>query len=731
MQSEGTWSYRQMNKSEEITYNLCKKSFLSLWSFANPLRVEGKELCDILVVFDRHIVIFSVKDVQFAETVDAFVASKRWERRAVKKSAKQIYNAERWITQGRSIVTRDKKPILLPDPRQAEIHRVAVALGSKGMVPIMSGDILGLGKGYVHVYDELSMHRAVQALDTITDFVAYLAAVEMLVTCGRVILDGGQDDLLAWYLQNNRTFPQNFNILMVERGIWDEFDSRPEVRKRREEDRISYLWDAIIEDFSECMRRGILEFESKPGETELVLRTMAKENRFSRRVLGQQIADIVRTPKTKRRSQILQAQSGIVYVLHVSEKGRDRTQRRLELQYRCYVAKRRYPSSPIVVGIATEHLDKSGQSFDACYQEYDKWTEEDEKNALEIEEKLGFFRHAEQKHSHIDEYPTVDHEDSAEATHHYKTDVRLDTFKALASKFPLALQHLRQSQEFDSIGQQLTFEGYNDWEIVQAGCNIIMNYRVDPDGKLSNHQRTKKLSEYVESYVETAYSPFPPAGHFVLKNVRNQVHADRASRIMRMRNMNLATGVSIPVEELKEAREPQNVLYVLTKDSFDLWVVLFPEFDPSTKEIIGSKEWDIRIGCDPKDSVSHEFCEALAHDLAKYVTMIDFQLDRLNSTAKKELNITVYEEQLFKKLFADLYNQALQERSEIVDSPIIISWGDTEGKPHMKLGINKMICEHSRMRRLCYVMCGIFDCVGGMPKLEAARMARAFVESLE
>jgi hypothetical protein len=718
-----------MNKSEEITYNLCKKSFLSLWSFANPLRADGKELCDILVVFDRHILVFSVKDVQLAETVDALVASKRWERRAVKKSAKQIYNAERWITQGRSILTTDNMPILLPDPKHAEIHRVAVALGSKGMVPIVSGDVLGLGKGYVHVYDEVSMHRTMQELDTITDFVAYLAAVETLVTCGKVVLNGGQDDLLASYLQNNRTFPQNFDTLIVERGIWDEFDRRPELKKRREEDRISYLWDAIIEEFSECIRKETLEFDSKPGETELVLRTMAKENRFSRRILGQQIADIVETPKTKRRSKILQAQSGIVYVLHVSEKSRDRRQRRLELEYRCYVAKRMYPSLPIVVGIATEHIEKSGQSFDACYLQCDRWTEQDEKTALEIEEKLGFFRHAEQKRFHIDEYPVVDHEDTAEAAHPSETDIRSDKFKALASKFPATLQYLRQSQEFNSIGQQLTFEGYNDWEIVQAGCNIIMNFRVDPDGKLPNDERIKKLSEYIESYVETVYSPFPPIGYLVLKKVRDQVHADRATRLVRLKN--LTTDISIPVEELKEAREPQNVLYALTKDNFDLWVVLFPKFDPLTKEIIDWKEWDIRIGCDPKDSVSHEFCEALAHDLAKYVTMIDFQLNRLNSTTKKELNISVYEEELFRKLFADTYNEALQGRSEIGDSPIIMSWCDNEGRPHMKLGINKMISKHSRMKRLFYVMCGIFDCIAGVPKPEAAKMAAAFVRSLE
>ena len=39
-----------MTPSEEMVFSLCRKSFLSLWSYANPLRAPGKELCDVLVV---------------------------------------------------------------------------------------------------------------------------------------------------------------------------------------------------------------------------------------------------------------------------------------------------------------------------------------------------------------------------------------------------------------------------------------------------------------------------------------------------------------------------------------------------------------------------------------------------------------------------------------------------------------------------------------------------------
>jgi hypothetical protein len=206
------------------------------------------------------------------------------------------------------------------------------------------------------------------------------------------------------------------------------------------------------------------------------------------------------------------------------------------------------------------------------------------------------------------------------------------------------------------------------------------------------------------------------------------VLADRACRLVRQKS--LAIGTGIPIVDLKEDWEPQNLLYGLTKDNFDLWTILFPQFDPVTREITGSK-WHIRIGCDSCDSVSHEFCQALARDLARYATMIDFRLDRLDTRIKAELNIAVLEEGLFKKLSAESYNKALEGRSEIGDSPIIMSWRDSEGKPHIKLGINNAISNQPRMKRLFYCMCGIFDCVGGVPKPQSGKIAAEFAGSLE
>jgi len=46
-----------ITNSEQFVYEVCQKSFLSLWSYANPQGSEpGKELCDVLIVCDPDVI---------------------------------------------------------------------------------------------------------------------------------------------------------------------------------------------------------------------------------------------------------------------------------------------------------------------------------------------------------------------------------------------------------------------------------------------------------------------------------------------------------------------------------------------------------------------------------------------------------------------------------------------------------------------------------------------------
>lgn len=248
-----------MNDAEQFVAQLCRNTFLSLWSYPNPLGKGNKELCDLLVVCDPHVLIFSVKQISVPESGDSAVDRDRWQRRAVDDSVKQIYGAERSLaTADRVAPNDDMEGLPLPSRGIRRTHRLAVAIGRGDKFPLSSGDF---GKGYVHVLDEVSLPIVLTELDTITDFVDYLAAKQKLRKRGTSIIQagGGEEDLLAWYLAHNRSFPERPGLSMFEPGMWAEFCREPEYLAKKNEDEVSYQWDQIIEKLNKDFRLGRLE----------------------------------------------------------------------------------------------------------------------------------------------------------------------------------------------------------------------------------------------------------------------------------------------------------------------------------------------------------------------------------------------------------------------------------------------------------------------------------------
>src|SRR4051812_29870124 len=93
-----------VTESERYLQRLCERSFLRLWSYPGVYRdqgllqrKEGKEVSDLLLVFGNSIVIFSDKRCAFPDTGNLQQDWSRWFRKAVFKSAEQIWGAERWI----------------------------------------------------------------------------------------------------------------------------------------------------------------------------------------------------------------------------------------------------------------------------------------------------------------------------------------------------------------------------------------------------------------------------------------------------------------------------------------------------------------------------------------------------------------------------------------------------------------------------------------------------------
>jgi hypothetical protein len=114
---------------------------LSLWSYTNPRQPNGKELADVMVVFGRHIIVFSVKEIAFKEHADPAVAAARWVRRSIDASIDQLRGARRVLDAMEHVIRSDgSHGIPLPSRSERVIHLVAVAAGGKREVPFGGGD---------------------------------------------------------------------------------------------------------------------------------------------------------------------------------------------------------------------------------------------------------------------------------------------------------------------------------------------------------------------------------------------------------------------------------------------------------------------------------------------------------------------------------------------------------------------------------------------------------------
>src|SRR5688500_8704651 len=79
--------------TERLLARFAHRTFLTFWSYPNIYRDQankGKEVCDLLVVFGNHLIIFSDKDCTFPDG-RVEVAWSRWFRRAIAKSADQLW----------------------------------------------------------------------------------------------------------------------------------------------------------------------------------------------------------------------------------------------------------------------------------------------------------------------------------------------------------------------------------------------------------------------------------------------------------------------------------------------------------------------------------------------------------------------------------------------------------------------------------------------------------------
>ncbi len=329
-------------KAEQVLYELAAKTFLTDWCYLNPRLPDGKELCDLLVVFNDVAIIWQVKDLKLQE-------DGKYKRAEVEKHLRQIAGARRQLFEMRRTVEL-KNPRRGPEVFDVEAIRdvslISALLGEEQEFFTAVEDFKNLT---IHVFDAGFTQLVLKELDTVSDFVEYLRAKERLLNTNKsLIVVGGEQELLAVYLMNDKSFArlEKADHVVIEEGSWAHFQGKPEYQAKKKADEISYGWDGIIERAHEGSR-----------QYEVVARELARPNRFQRRYLskvfleacGQAHKDTIHD--LYRRALVM---DGTTYCFLFMDDPEPRERRRAMIGAICLVARGKFQRNKRVLGIATE-----------------------------------------------------------------------------------------------------------------------------------------------------------------------------------------------------------------------------------------------------------------------------------------------------------------------------------------------------------------------------------------
>ena len=453
--------------AERYLQRLCDRTFLSLWSYPGVYRDqgstgEGKEVADLLVVFGDDVIVFSDKDCAFPNSGDPTLDWRRWFKRAVWKSAQQAWGAERWIRAHQARLFLDRActepfPIDLPSPERIRFHHVVVAHnavkpcreyyggGSGSFIinsevvgddhyadpgpavgPFVVGD-LDPRKGFVHVFEDTSLDIVLRTLDTVADFTAYLQKKEDLLRSDRMVTAAGEEELLARYLGNldpdgehGFAVPDGYTHFGLDEGHWFDFSQSPQRRAQVEADRVSYTWDRLIETFNRHIISGRYYYASDPSPRarERIVRFLAAEPRFRRRLLGRAMRDLVLAHpddgrEWKAARVLLPRRPGEPhYVFLVYGQSSEspsyedyREVRGKLLEAYCIAVKHVFPDAEDIVGIATSPLHDGDYSEDGLWLDARAWTAEQAADAAFFHEEVGLLSEITEHRTRENEYP--------------------------------------------------------------------------------------------------------------------------------------------------------------------------------------------------------------------------------------------------------------------------------------------------------------------------------------
>lgn len=414
--------------TERLLAEFCERSFLKLWSYPNPYKDDGHELCDLLAVFGDYVFVFFDRESELPEVSDKDpqVLWDRWKRNVIDRQVKTAHGAERYIRSGRPIFLDGKGTTPFPlviDPQKAIVHKIIVAHGAKeacerasrqniyGSLAISYGEtdsgptqpfhIEIEKRNPVHIFDSHNISIILGELDTVSDFFTYLdeklravAKLDYLTYCG-------EEDLLGHYLLNYDEASErhcigpkgrgDINGVMISEGEWHGFVQTELYKNTKKEDRISYFWDELIQRTCQNSLNGTLGGNSDILRGESAIFEMVKEPRFVRRSLADKMLTAVqRFPDhasqfTRQVTFLPSYLANVGYVLlqlrapdafRAQPDYREKRQKLLEIA--CGAAKNKFSNLIKVIGVGIDAPKFAGgtNAEDFILMPCESWTEE-------------------------------------------------------------------------------------------------------------------------------------------------------------------------------------------------------------------------------------------------------------------------------------------------------------------------------------------------------------------
>jgi len=378
--------------AEKIIYQLATKTFFTDWCYPNPKKPDGNELCDLLVVFDDTALIWQIKDLKVNEIG-------RYKESEVEKNLRQLNGARRTLFDVKS-------PMTLSNPRRGveqfdptlikHVHLISVLMGEgEGVFPFLQEFKKHLVHGFTRAFADI----ATSELDTVADFCQYIRAKESIDLNKTIIILGGEENLLAKYIEHGRSFSwmDNYDVIHIDDTIWTKIFQMPQYIKKKEMDSISYGWDSMIERVHEGTSRY-----------ERVARELARPDRFTRRVLSESFMEAYsefmdRNMDMLRRQTVL---GDTTYCFLITNDVDHPSKRRQNmLQAMCLVARGLNPQNSRVLGVAT---NRDNRNYDFAFLNIGEWTSRLEAEKVRLQSRFGIFVSPRVTKTNSSEFPALD-----------------------------------------------------------------------------------------------------------------------------------------------------------------------------------------------------------------------------------------------------------------------------------------------------------------------------------